>query len=391
MKKVTAGVLMLGMLVAGLVVEPKQADATETADTTVVICEAYTETQVSNYWKEDNKTSPLKSGYVFGGWFREATNEDAKKESLVLEGVAGDYAPLTAENMKAILSDDKSDTLYAKFVPAQVLSVKAQNGVDSENTIVKTLDETTASKISKEEPVWIRVISSLDSDNYQNWGFDIYLANKKQVTKDDGSACVTSKKYEGLLQGNASDQGVTEKEAGEIFGAPSDYVFVWQLSKIDTPSNVSKIIYVRPYWNTMDGTKVLGLAKYVHMEDQYKGFISVPVNLLSGADVAAGSVSMTYDTALATDADVIFETGRVFSEMSFYHDADTKTIRMVGNDATVGATNNGETIYANIRFTRPSADTTYTINLEKFCDWTPTEVKMNEKWDIKYVTTQTAQ
>ena len=388
-KKVTAGVLAVGMFVAGVAVTPKQAAATEATDTTTVICEAYTETQVGTYWTETSKAAPLKSGYVFGGWFRAKATGDTNVESLTLNGTEGEYAPLTETEMKAMMSDETADTLYAKFVPAQVLSVKAQNGVHPGNPTVTKLDATTAESIDEDNPVWIRVISSLDSANYQKWGFDIYLANKIKVEKTDGGDCVTTKKYEGLLQGNASDTGVTEKDAEAIFGAPSDYVFVWQLSKINHKNNVSKIIYVRPYWYTMDGTKVLGLAKYVHMEDQYKGYISVPVNLLNGADVAAGTVSMTYNTELPENAEVIFETGRMFSEMSFYHDADTKTIQMVGSDAAEGTEGNGETIYANIRFMKPSADTIYTIDLEKFCDWTPKTVDMNEKWDIKYVTTQT--
>lgn len=390
-KKVTAGVLAVGMLVAGVAVTPEQAEATEATDTTTVICEEYTEAKAAEYWTTDSKTAPLKSGYVFGGWFRVADDGDTNAEFLTLDSVAGNYAPLTETEMEAVMSDEKEDTLYAKFVPAQVLSVKAQNGVHPGNPTVTKLDATTAESIDENNPVWVRVISSLDSDNYQKWGFDIYLANKIKVEKTDGGDCVTTKKYEGLLQGNASDTGVTEKDAEAIFGAPSDYVFVWQLSKINHKNNVSKIIYVRPYWYTMDGTKVLGLAKYVHMEDQYKGYISVPVNLLNGADVAAGTVSMTYNTELPENAEVIFETGRMFSEMSFYHDADTKTIQMVGSDAAEGTEGNGETIYANIRFMKPSADTIYTIDLEKFCDWTPKTVDMNEKWDIKYVTTQTTQ
>ena len=389
-KKMTAGVLAVGMLVAGVSVTPKHAEATETADTTTVICEAYTETQVEAYWTTTSKKAPLKSGYVFGGWFRAKTAGDTNVESLTLNGVAGDYTPLTQDDMASVMSDATSDTLYAKFVPAQVLSVKAQNGVHPNNPTVKTLDKTTANSIDEDNPVWVRVISSLDSDNYQKWGFDIYLANKWKVEKTGGGDCVTTKKYEGLLQGNVGET-TTEKSAEDIFGAPSDYVFAWQLSQINHKNNVEKIIYVRPYWHTMDGTKVLGLAKYVHMEDQYKNYISVPVNLLSGADVAAGTVNMTYDTALASGAEVIFETGRVFSEMSFYHDTDTRTIKMVGNDAKVNEANNGETIYANIRFTKPSVDTIYTMNHIKFCDWEPNIVDMSEKWDVKYVTTQTTQ
>lgn len=381
-KKLTAGVLAVGMVVAGIVIVPTRAKAA-VADDVVIYDESYS---IAEYW-DNGKKAPVKEGYVFGGWFTETADETAdNKENLTSANgtTTKTCVPLTA----ADIDKDKNDkvdvdapTALAKFVPAKVLSVKAQNGVHPSSGFQK-LDETTANQIDTDHPVWIRVVSSLDSANYQNWGFDIYLANKTKVEKTGGGDCVTTKKYDGLLQGDASNT-TTERSAEDIFGAPSDYVFVWQLSKINHKSNVSKIIYVRPYWHTMDGTKVLGLAKYVHMEDQYKNYISVPVNLLGGEQVAAGSLNLTYNNQ--TLKLVGFEAGRILPKMN-YSKIGT-TIQMIGyTDTKANEYHSDETIYANLRFEKPTADTSFKVTGEsQFCDWSEAFVNVKKVWDIKYV------
>lgn len=271
-------------------------------------------------------------------------------------------------------SDGKVDdgvAAYAKFVPAQVLSVKAQNKA---NTTAQT------------ETTYMRVISSLDSANYDRVGFDIWLANQIQLYKDNETKTPleTTRIYEGLLVGEEKRR-VT---ANEIFGGISKYVSVWQLTDIEN-GNFSKIIYVRPYWYTMDGTKVEGLAKYVHIEDDYKNYISVPVNLLSADNVAAGAVNLVYDNAalqLATDSEgeVLFEAGRIVPGMSHLHDADNCTIKMVGNGTKANTYNSKESLFANVRFIKPDVDTNFNMELVQFCNWAEELVTVKGVWDIKY-------
>ena len=95
---------------------------------------------------------------------------------------------------------------------------------------------------------------------------------------------------------------------------------------------------------------------------------------------------------LATDdsGKVLFEKGRIFPDMAFNPDTTSQTIKMVGNESTVGIYDNSEeTIYANIRFKKPTTNVTlnFDMSLVKFCDWDEavltngTEVKV---WDIEY-------
>ena len=376
-KKMAALVIAVGMVVTGIVLAPKQADAEgNVIIPDKVIYESYQDAKT--YWEAEPKKAPMKDGYVFGGWFKEVLESEKTEntETSVENSGTVYYEPLTEVTGEA----------FAKFVPAQVLSIKAQNGVDEGKEPI-----TKAEDISKENPMWIRVMTSLDSKNYDWIGFDIYLANRKQPTNSaDGTKVLRTKKvFSGLYEGDNTEPTA----ASDIFCGASNYVCVWKLDQIDTASNAEKIIYVRPYWVTKDGTTVNGLAKYVHIEDEYKGYISVPVNIARTEDVAAGTIDMSYygydglQIAKDDNDNILFEEGRIFPEMTFRHDATNKEIKMVGVEQDANTyKNSNETIYANIRFQKPTTDTSlnFDMKLVKFCNWeekTDIDVKV---WDIVY-------
>lgn len=363
MKTLTVGFLALVMLVTGIFITPKQAEAVAEIKDTVIYTH-YGKEDIQKYWTTTTKTAPIEEGYVFGGWFQETT-ESTKGAEKSANG--NYYAPLTESD----LTKEIPESAYAKFVPAQVLSIKAQNqaGVDVNS-----------------DKTHVRIISSVDSTNYQKFGFDIWRANTSQLLNKDGTALETTYLYTGLKEGE------NVKTVDKVFGGESDYMFVWQMNNVGK-SNFKKIIYARPYWITKDGTTVRGLAKYVHIEDDYKNYISVPVNIARTVDVAAGIVNMSYsgyeglEIAKDDSGNILFEEGRIFPEMTFHHDIDSKTIKMVGNEEVVDSyKNSGETIYANIRFVKPAQDSTlnFDMGLEEFCDWnekTDIDVKV---WDIAY-------
>lgn len=355
-KKLTAGVLAVTMIVAGIVVYPKQADAAIVEDKVI-----YEECDSTDYWTADKKTAPVKEGYVFGGWFEKVTEQTDKTETAT-DGTS--YNPLTTV----------SGTAYAKFVPAQVLSVKAQNQSVVNETYIQSFK-------NGEDSFYVRVMTSLDSANYQKVGFEILLANCVPVYKGDGTATETTRIYTGLKEGNVT------KTANQIFGGESEYLGVWQLSKIDCKENVGLIIYVRPYWVTTDGTQVNGLAKYVHIEDQYLEYINVPVNLLGGEKVAAGAVNVTYNAS--EQLELKFEPGRIFEQMNCNHTGTT--VKMVGNSDLAAGTydENGETLYANLRFKKPTTNIEFSIvdDADTFCDWDEKFVDVKKVWNTNYVQT----
>lgn len=329
-RNIIIGFVAVAMILSGVILLPKTAAAEEIVVDEIVYDNSY---EMAKYWTADGtKTAPVKTGYIFGGWYKK-TGEKT-------------FEALTASSTEA----------YAKFVPDYVLSVRAQN------------EEGTSATDNKASST--RVLSSVDSADYLNVGFDIYLANKKQLTNGDGSAPLkTTKAYSNIMVGE------DEVSATETFGAAAKYFVVWRLDNIAN-ENDGKIIYVRPYWTTKDGTTVYGLAKYVHVEDEYKGYISVPVNLMTGEPVAAGVVKMTYQTDLEF---VGFEAGRVLPVMAESHATDG-IIKMVGNVEEITDTPNADGIYANIRFVKPSTDPnklTFGLSEEAdFADWDEEEVKI---------------
>lgn len=331
---------MVAMVLSTIMIVPKMVRAEEVNVGEIIYSDEYS---IADYWSEGK--APVKADHVFGGWYKK--NGEA-------------YEPMTANEA------EEAEAAYAKFVPAYVLSVKAQN----EAGVTADTDNTS-----------VRIITSLDSKQYKKVGFDIWLANKKQLFKEDNTALETTRVYKGVMVGD------TPKDANVLFGTASQYVGVWELTNI-AKSNYNKIIYVRPYWITMDGTKVEGLAKYVHIEDDYEGLISVPVNLLSEDEVArvvAGALDVTYSNSLNTALELKgFEAGRIFPEMSYNYTGDT--IKIVGNtDLEVGEYRSGECIYANLRFKKPTVSTEFNMILGKFCDWDEQDVNIQKVWDIKYV------
>ena len=114
-------VIAVGMVVTGIVLVPKQADAEgNVIIPDKVIYESYQDAKT--YWEAEPKKAPMKDGYVFGGWFKEVQESEKTEntETSVENSGTVYYEPLTEVTGEA----------FAKFVPAQVLSIKAQNGVD---------------------------------------------------------------------------------------------------------------------------------------------------------------------------------------------------------------------------------------------------------------------
>lgn len=486
MKKIAASFLTLMLIATGILFFPKYADA-GTNDYITEEGILYTNDYKMTEYKrvaDASATSPTKNGYVFGGWYKK-----------------GEGNTFTAY----CSSEPSSDTAYAKFVPAYVLSVKAQNDINTKSA-------------NDGKKANVRVVSSVDCTDYSKVGFDIWVNNCNQVFADGVSEPLeTTKIYTGLRVGpspsiriaekltltksgttwveeentTSNNDGVTDTnnnkvklsfnkvdpngiagiylkteaitegpnatktlsdvygtwtyyfrgpvefelltgekkevtvtgfttvtdgiyvnlsqqegqekvsindvksvtlQAGtilaskrtpqEVFGEASKYLSTWRLDNIADKYD-SSIIYVRPYWITKDGTRVDGLGKYIHIEDGYLGYISVPVNLLKGETVAGGIVHLTYNTDELEFID--FEAGRLLPKMK-YNTSERGVIRILGN-ATENVTVDG--LYANVRFRLRSglSELTakeFTMTVDSFCNWEEELVKDVQVWNYRY-------
>ena len=348
-KKLTALLCVATMIVSGIAVSQLEVQA---AETTVI----YESCDISLYWTSKTKTAPAKAGYVFGGWYTESNGTyTALKEAMITKDSDG----------KANVSGT-----YAKYVPAQILSVKAQNasGTDAD-------DKTAAS---------VRVISALDSTDYQKVGFKILVNNK-----NDLGTLETTQIFNGL-QVDGDDS--SPYSAQSIFGAPAEYLSVWRLDNIADKYD-AKILNVTPYWITMDGTKVEGLTKYVHVEDGYMGYISIPVNLCDTKSVAAGKVTLKYPTGLTLIEDKVEFDGVFKGDEATFYDDGNGTVKIVGNAEEVGTAKTADGIFVNLRFMADSTDTypgagkgtflSFPVTDENFCNWSEEPVSI-DAWDIQY-------
>lgn len=351
MKKIVIGCLTVAMIVGGTVIVTKTAKAAEDIVKGEII---YSPMNMATYWNDTSKTAPVKPNYIFAGWY----TVDESKNVIAIQQADG---------------IPKDITTYAKFVPSYVLSVKTQ---------VETKAEV-ASTATKPDSTFLRVLSSVDSGDYQDVGFEILLGDSEVILE----VSPITKVYEGLKLSAEDKEAITPNN---VFGTAAKYFTALDMKNISSVSFGSKI-YIRPYWTTLDGTKVEGLAKNVRVEDKYTDYqyINVPINLLTdGANptqVAAGVVEVSYDATkgeVATDADgkVRIDTGRLFAEMEYRvvapMEGETKgKIIFVGNGLDITKDIKADGLFANIRFKSNSgdklkeSDLNLTKTVKEFCDW----------------------
>lgn len=374
-KKILSGFMAVSMIVSAFIVLPTTVDATETTTYAgvyedIIIHEDRTDEFNKKWSAEEGKAqAPTKTGYVFGGWYKENGTDDEGEKI---------YVALTESDATKIKTDEITSGVFAKFVPAYVLSVKAQIDEVAEKGAERT-DEELGS---------IRLISSVDSKDYQKVGFDVLLANKTKLYtgENNDQELETTKIYTGLKVRNET------YEPTQIFGKQSTHLSVWRLDEIYAV-NDAKIINVTPYWITKDGTKVYGLTKYVHVEDGYKEYISIPVNLCDTSAVAAGMLTVTYPQGLSLVKDKVEFEG-IFPESDMaYNDDGNGTIQFAGNVSTVGTLRDADGIYVNLRF-KVDDDSEYSgvgkgdflvfkVEDEQFCDWDEEPLTI-DAWNIQY-------
>lgn len=292
-------------------------------------------------------------GFLFAGWF-------VKREGL--------YTPLQAKG-----DVREGEEVYAKYVPANVLSVKCQNQAETSQSTPTTN---------------IKLISSVDSLNYRTIGFELYrISIDGQYYKTTTIGSVETKwTYDYLfIYGQNVADGAQQYAPSDVFGGAAKYFTTWQLSNI-AQENYSKIIGVRPFWVTMDGVKVYGLSRYMHVEDGYLNYVNVPVNLHNAKDVAAGMLEFTYDTSKYTLKNV--ECGRVFEELTTMERTEG-TIECVAN-ASKAVDKMSNDLYVNIRLIPKTVSTginesEFEVSEESFANYNEEEFNGSEYnvWKIK--------
>lgn len=349
MKRIVAGILVTATVLTGTLlsaVDSQAATSYEYEDKII-----YTDEVKNAVTAFNKKEAPTRAGYVFGGWFEDKDGKTQITATTVAEGT----------------------TLYAKFVPAYVLSVKAQN-----HQKVQTNGN-------------LRLVSGVDNEeHYQAVGFDVYFGNKDA---DGYKKNAEGEKVYSKIIVRKDDGKTNEYVANEVFGQQAKVFNIARITGIKSTSFKS-IIYVKPYWITNDGTTVYGLGKYVNVQDGLDGVISIPINVCTAQKIAAGIVEVTYPAELTYYEEDGYRSGsRLFSKMKVNVDKDTRTIRCAGNATSEIQ---GDTdLYVSLRFrvaeeykdsvTVGKTRLNFTINETQFCNWGETIIPMSDYvWDVQY-------
>lgn len=177
--------------------------------------------------------------YIFAGWFTDK------------------------ECTEAISKQTTTGSAYAKFVPADILGVKAQVNVELS-------DHDTTNDDEKEDGTnsgAIRFVTSVDSLMYSQIGFVLNRGGDDEVRS-------SNKVYKQLYATGEAQDGNTKTEEyvpRNLFNAASEYFKTWTYTKMPSLAYDTDIT-VTPFWKTLDGTTVKGTTsvKCVNMGRQWK-------------------------------------------------------------------------------------------------------------------------
>lgn len=172
-----------------------------------VVTKPYTSENFATYTKE---TAPTLSGFVFAGWFTDESCTTPFKD----ETATGD--------------------VYAKFVHEQVLSVQAQ---------ISTAHE--------DDSRDIRFVTTVDSLDYSEVGFEIAFGDSETYVPKASKTVYSS------LYAMGSDSAVMSYVPSEVFSPVSEFFNTYAFKNVGS-SYFDKDFKVKPYWVTLDGTKVYG-------------------------------------------------------------------------------------------------------------------------------------
>jgi hypothetical protein len=167
---------------------------------------------IAQYRTAENYTAPTQDGKVFCGWYKDAAYSEYMTEEEANETTTG---------------------AYAKFVDQDVLSVGRQ---------------ITSGTTSDSEKTDLRLVTTVDTRNYQTVGFVIQLDGK---TTDKPFYAVYEKLY-----GKQGTELLTYEPT--FFSPDSRYLLALRINNIPSES-FSKPFTITPYWITPDGTRVEGV------------------------------------------------------------------------------------------------------------------------------------
>lgn len=275
---------------------------------TYYITEPQSGLNITNNMVAPKPTTEGKETYIFAGYFSDRTCETPVVEST-------------------------EATVYKKFVPADIMSVKAQ------------VTEGTRSDTNKTD---MRLVTTVDSLDYQEVGFDVYFNGAKTPVNAKSTTV-----YKRIL---AADKGNSFGYSPESFSVDADYFTTVNLVNIAN-KNFDKTFFIKPYWKTLDGTKVYGMSRMARVSDSYNHIVNVPVRMYTNDLIETGSFALSYDTDILTY--VGNDNGDLFDSVTVAADVANAQV----NVTTTATIENPDGMVVNLRFKVNEGATLETITI----------------------------
>ena len=216
---------------------------------------------------------------------------------------------------------------YAKWVDADILSIKMQ---------------------ASEDKTKLRLVSSVDTLDYLNVGFEIYFTPEGQTERKTTFEASTV-----LKRINAVNTGVTYAYSPKIISADSEYFVTATMTEI-APKNLDRDFYIRPYWTTCDGTKVYGVSRMFAINDCLSGD-KINVTIKDGTDTVLNA-DETVKVTLGTDTTEV--TASVVGKREDYVHLNVDKARTALDSTTKVTYNEESTIYQNL-MSKSATDTSW--------------------------------
>ena len=232
-KKPCALILMFALLATGIG-EFSGVMLAKASDTSIVTMEdgvkyvKYEDISEYRTTKDENgyyTKSPKQSGYIFGGWFEEAT-----EDSAVVTATSG--------------------AAWAKFVPEETLTIKGQISIAAPTSGVGFSD-----LLTSVEKVNLRLVTGVDSLKYQKVIFQMTNLSKTFEHEMTSVMSQIDVKHE-------EDSTYESKNASDVFGAAAEYFATIRITEIAaTADRYLKDWTITPMVVTQDGTLVKGVTR----------------------------------------------------------------------------------------------------------------------------------
>ena len=200
----------------------------------------------------ENMTAPRptkegKESYIFAGYYKEKTCETPVR-------------------------GDTNEVVYKKFVPADIMNVKAQVTQGTKNNTPKTD---------------MRLVTTVDGLNYKEVGFDIYY--------DGASKPINLKTTKVYKKISAAKGGNEFAYSPNAFDLDSEYFTTVNLLNIAN-RNFDKTFFIKPYWKTLDGTKVYGISRIARVSDSYNDIANIPVRIYEDNVAEGNTITISYNS-----------------------------------------------------------------------------------------------